>query len=201
MFSVYQPEGKTFNGTLEQLLASRPDSNRNAFQPYRMQSVNQFASGGFGHLRTYQQVQAHTPGETRLPAADLMKSPVATIRHSASIRQAWQEMAARNVAQMPVLNDDLTPIGMLTWASLLKFVVFSGDQIRFVKGVVVRNIMWPELITAQERTDCRRIVSMMVAFNVNAVPISNSRDRLIGIISRSDILNLLAQSPALHLWV
>jgi len=201
MFRVYQPEGLAFSGTLEGLLERRPGNRRLALQPQPFRSVSQARANSRHQLSTYQQVMEQRGGASHLPANELMRSPVATVRHSATIRQAWQEMAERNVAQMPVMADDLRPIGMLTWASLLKFVVFNGDQIRFVKGVLVRDIMWPELIAAEETSDVRRIVSMMVAFNVNAVPVANSKDRLVGIVSRSDILSLLAETPAFHLQV
>jgi len=201
MFRLYQPEGLILHGTLEQLLDRRPGGRRQALHPHQVRSVTQDLAASHRPLHTYQQVLERSSHGNYLPASDLMRSPVATIRHSGTIRQAWQEMAQRNVAQIPVLADDLRPIGMLTWASLLKFVVFTGDQIRFVKGVLVRDIMWPELIAADETTDARRIVSMMVAFNVNAVPVATAHDRLIGIISRSDILNLLAETPAFDLRV
>ncbi|HEY5718384.1 MAG TPA: CBS domain-containing protein [Motiliproteus sp.] len=198
---MYQPEGLVFSGPLEKLLERRPGNRRLSLQPHQPRSGIKGIGSNHRSLHAYQQVLEQANHGTFLPASELMQSPVATISYNASIREAWQNMATRNVAQMPVLSENQHPIGMLTWASLLKFVVFNGDQIRFVKGVLVRDIMWPELIAAEETTDVRRIVSMMVAVNINAVTVANQKDRLIGIISRSDILNLLAETPTFDLRV
>jgi CBS domain-containing protein len=129
-----------------------------------------------------------------------MKYPVKTINTNINILDANKQLQTNGIQQMPVLSEQQHLIGMLDVKDLLKYLLIDGDQTHYVRGKSVQDAMSNEVITADPVSDIRRIASVMQEYHLNAIPIVNERDSLIGIVSRSDILRAVMNDPPLTLW-
>jgi CBS domain-containing protein len=49
-------------------------------------------------------------------------------------------------------------------------------------------------------TDIRRLAAAMLDYGVDGVPIVNDAGRLVGFVSRSDVLRAVVADPPLSLW-
>jgi CBS domain-containing protein len=49
-------------------------------------------------------------------------------------------------------------------------------------------------------TDIRRIAAAMLAHRIDGVPVTGEQGRLVGYLSRSDILRAVVPDPPLSLW-
>lgn len=64
----------------------------------------------------------------------------------------------------------------------------------------VSDVMRSPVVASTPLTDIRRIARVMLDFEVNGVPILDESERLVGFISRSDMLRVMMKDPPLSLW-
>ena len=62
------------------------------------------------------------------------------------------------------------------------------------------DIAKEDVITSDPISDIRRVAKVMVDFNLNAMPIVSQEDKIVGIVSRTDILKAVSTIPPLRLW-
>lgn len=63
------------------------------------------------------------------------------------------------------------------------------------------NIMSKQILTASERTTIHEICRVMYNQHIGALPITDEKANLLGIITRSDILRTMLQNGPIELWV
>lgn len=152
-------------------------------------------------VEAYEQVQ-HVDLE-RGPlyrAAQLMRGPVVTVGDGDGVGAAWRVLRDENIRQAPVVDAAGTPVGIVTERDLLTAVDIDGDRVIEVLTRIVRDVMTTPVVAATPDTDIRRIAAVMLEHGVDAVPILNEGGRLVGIVSRSDILRATVSDPPLSLW-
>ncbi len=77
------------------------------------------------------------------------------------------------------------------------------EDIENVKNILnrkIEDIYLPEIITAAPMADVRSVVKVMLDFKLDAIPIVDENDILLGIISKTDILRAVSHLPKLQLW-
>lgn len=110
-----------------------------------------------------------------------------------SARVAAERMEARNVGSLVVLDREESPIGILTDRDLALRVVARG---RNPDEVLVDDVMTPFPDTVQCDTPIENVLELMRVHGVRRLPVVESDEQLIGIVSLDDILLLLAQEFA-----
>ena len=125
---------------------------------------------------------------------------------SRKIRQALTEkcyelMKEHAIQQLPIIADNKLHLkGMITRHDILKYLVneLESSSENFLKEI--NNISSKKVITTDPISDIRRVSQVMLDFNLNAIPVVNSDDILVGIVSRNDIIKAVASQPHLQLW-
>mgnify|MGYP000402751719 CR=1 FL=1 len=135
-----------------------------------------------------------------LHAHQIMSTPVTTAQLTQDTLSAWEQLRQQHCHQLPVLDDRQRIVGMVSEHDLLRVMLIEDAELSFLRGKTVADIMSPEVITADPVTDVRRIARVMCVYGLSAVPIVDERDALIGLVSRTDILNSVANEPPLSLW-
>lgn len=141
---------------------------------------------------------------------DVMVSPVVTLPDTATLGQAAELMLAERLGCVPIVDASDRLVGILTQSDFsakeagLPFSTFRAPQLfrqwignerveelyeaardRSVTDVMVRNV---ETVEANDTID--RVVAVMLAHDINRVPVVES-DRVVGIVSRHDLLKLM----------
>ncbi|MFX4280357.1 HPP family protein, partial [Aliarcobacter butzleri] len=62
------------------------------------------------------------------------------------------------------------------------------------------DIYLPEILTAEPESDVRKVVQIMLDLKLDAIPIVDENDVLMGIVSKTDILKAVSHLPKLQLW-
>lgn len=117
-------------------------------------------------------------------ASDIMTRKVCTIRPEASAQEAAQLLSEKRISGLPVLDGSGRIIGMVTEADIISKVNREGLR--------VADIMSCEIITVSEDTPVGEIAALLTERKIKRVPVV-SEGRLVGIISRADIVNAVAQ--------
>lgn len=158
-------------------------------------------------IHHYQHIQEPPqPRQPALHAHHIMTSPVLSLDEDASISQAWTFIRQRRFRHVPVLSSIQKLVGILSDRDLLQEAAglaespspteHAGDASR-----PVSDIMTTCVLTASPDTEIRQIARVLFEEHIGTMPIIDKHERLVGLITRSDILRALIQHAPLDLWV
>jgi CBS domain-containing protein len=147
-----------------------------------------------------------------MEARDLMSSPVITVAADATVGQAARLMLDERVSCLPVVaHDEL--VGILTHFDFglhhryhpltdnlytLLGATATPDHIvdlsRRVRSKPVKEVMRPSVVTIDDDAPIADVAEKMVRERVHRLPVMRG-SRLVGIITRHDLLKLIAGQP------
>lgn len=117
-------------------------------------------------------------------ARDIMTRTVCTIRPQTSAQEAAQLLSQKRISGLPVVDENSKIIGIVTEADIISKVNREGLR--------VADIMSHEVITVDEETLVSDIAMLLTGRKIKRVPVVQN-NRLVGIVSRGDIVNAVAQ--------
>ena len=125
-----------------------------------------------------------------LKAKDIMTKEVLSVKQDTSLVDAIRLMAKNNISGIPVVEDDMTLIGIISEQDVLRlFHTYPDEQDRTVNDFMTQ----PALHFEQEES----LLDICYCLRDNSnrrVPIT-SNGKVVGVISRSDIIKCI-----LELW-
>jgi CBS domain-containing protein len=110
-----------------------------------------------------------------------------------SVWQAAERMHQRAVGMLVVMDDQQHPVGVLTDRDIVERVVAQRREAGVTK---VADIMTPSPTTVREDVSIESALALMRAHAVRRLPVVDTEDRMLGIVSLDDILVLLAEEFA-----
>jgi CBS domain-containing protein len=116
-----------------------------------------------------------------------MRRDVATIRSDATLQEAAQAMAARDVDRLMVLKDD-TPVGVITDRDITIRATASGFDPRRAR---VRCAMTSGFVCECETHSIQQAITLMTIHWLRQLPVLNHEHELVGIVSLTDLLRAL----------
>jgi len=125
-----------------------------------------------------------------LEAKDIMTKQVVCIRKDTPIFEAIRMMADNNITGIPVVEDDLTLVGMLSEQDVLRLFHTYDDE----KDRTVNDFMTQPAIHFEENELLLDVCYCLRDNSIRRVPITLN-GKVTGVISRSDILKCI-----LHQW-
>jgi len=117
-------------------------------------------------------------------ASDIMTQQVYTILPDASVRDAANLLSQKRISGAPVVNAEGKMIGILTEADIISKVNREGLK--------VHEIMSRNITSVTEDTPVDEIALLMSERKIKRVPVMRD-DKLVGIVSRADIVRAVAQ--------
>lgn len=131
---------------------------------------------------------------------DVMTSPVFTVGPDTPIKTAVVELTSRGFTAMPVVDDGRL-VGVITEADLVRDRVRHGSSSSSPaveppaarQPMTVGAVMTCDVQTSTPLTDVADLVAMMIDRRIRSVPVV-SGDRLVGIVSRRDVLAVFARA-------
>lgn len=124
-------------------------------------------------------------------ANQTMSNQLYTATPREEAQQAYARMVELKVRHMPVIDGDRL-VGLLSDRDMLLFAE-SGKGYAFPKGLLVETLMAKNLITAPPETPISRLAQQMLTHQIDAVPIVRADGQLLGLVTASDLLRLIAQ--------
>lgn len=144
-------------------------------------------------------------------AKDIMNKKVVTIKKDETIEKLTKLLIKNDVSGLPVIDDDNNIVGVVTEADIimresdLPFPIsfsfsFLQNYESYTKSTKeylqtkVENIMTKKTKTVLEDTPVHKITNIMINNNINRLPVVNAKNKLVGIIARSDILKAMIEN-------
>lgn len=223
MFSVYGKTGRTFRGSLEEFRQIGPIASVTRTRPLAplgldpwdhargevLQAQQAAAPLDVAHrsaLDSYAQTaKPDIPRQPLTEAGDIMHAPVITLPDSATVEEAWQTLTHHGIGQAPVVGADGVLVGLLSRAELMQQERLPGPDShalawRALLMQSVVDLMWSPVPCVAVQTDIRRVAHVLLDTGLPGLPVADDAGRVIGFVSRSDILRAVVADPPLDLW-
>src|SRR5829696_9133205 len=124
-----------------------------------------------------------------LSAGAIMETDIVTSRPNVSIEAAIDTLLSEEISGLPVTDDDGRLVGVIS-----EFALLAVAYDRRVKNHTVSQHMTRDVISVDIDDPISRIADLCIVHRVRRVPVMKD-GRLVGIISRRDVLRALIESP------
>lgn len=134
---------------------------------------------------------------------DVMTKDVITVSPDDTLEKVLDIFSKNNISGAPVTKDGKV-VGIISESDILKktkiYKLIPKDakhavKIRnLLKNTRVRQIMTIKVYHVRESDDISKAVKIMNLMDINRLPVLSSKNRLVGIVTRGDIINALAKS-------
>lgn len=135
---------------------------------------------------------------------ELMTPDPMTVQVDTTVKDALQLMSEHRVTSLPVVNHRGRICGVVSEADLIRDRVAPDQRLHEIPlssdpigpARVVDEVMTPHAMTVEPHTDLAVAVELMTSTSVKSLPVVDAHAHVVGIISRSDVVRLLARSDA-----
>lgn len=142
---------------------------------------------------------------SKISVSDVMTRDVIAVRRDADIHEVIRLLSENKVSGLPVIDGENHVIGIVTEADILHMMGIKGenrfkDILRHLLGEPlpkrragdkVDDFMVSPPITTRPDADIRLVASIMAQRRIKRLPVVDDENKLIGIISRADIVRLV----------
>jgi CBS domain-containing protein len=150
-----------------------------------------------------------------IDAASIMTRDVLSVGPDTTIKDAAARLSDRGVSAAPVVDKDGHLLGMVSEGDLMRpfgrekalhrawwlNVLAEGEQLapefrEYLRLDTrrVRDVMTKDVVTVGESADVSEIADLLTKHRIKRVPVVRE-GKLIGIVSRADLVRALARSP------
>ena len=206
MFYVQGLRGQVFNGPLEKLDRVHGLAGARHARAVGVEGEEPGAAAPSAQLReaavsAYRRMLAPDIDRGPLYHADqVMSRPAIVVSSDSAVADAWRILRDNRIRQAPVVDDAQTLIGLVSERDLLTAVDVEDGEVVAARRRRVRDVMTTPVVAAAPVTDIRRIAAVMLDKRVDGVPVVAETGRIMGFVSRSDILRAVVTDPPLSLW-
>lgn len=129
---------------------------------------------------------------------DWMKSEVFTARPSTPMIEAHQLMREKGIRRMPVVKEKGNKlVGIITRSDIRQAEPSGATTLNvwevnyLLSRLKVKEIMTKEVLTVRAEDTIKKAAIMMHDNQIGALPVVNSNEELVGILTESDIFRVL----------
>lgn len=131
---------------------------------------------------------------------DIMTADCFFEYNSATLQDAYDMLREKKISNIPTVTNGKKILGLMNKKIILNLVLEDIDNAKSIMERSIEDIFLPETITADPISDIRRVSKVMLDFKLDAMPVVNDNDILMGIISKTDIIKAVSYLPKLKLW-
>lgn len=127
-------------------------------------------------------------------AAESMTADVRTVSRGVTLREL-EELFERDDFNAYPVEEDLQIVGLVSKFDFLACFVFTPAQMmpRYddLMKKTVADVMTPDFIYVRGETKLTRVLQLMVEHRIRSIPVIEANQRLVGMISREDVMRTL----------
>lgn len=113
----------------------------------------------------------------QMPVKEIMTEDVIVVPPAMPVREVANLLNERSVSGVPVVDDEGRVLGVVSEVDVV------GRQ-----GATASDIMSKQVISVTEETDIDEVLHLFLNERIRRVPVLSDGQRLVGIVSRSDLV-------------
>lgn len=150
------------------------------------------------------------------PVSDVMSHDPVVVQPETPLKEAIQILAERRISGLPVVDQSGKLIGIISetdlmwqetgatppaYIMLLDSVIYLENPARYERelhkalGQTVGEVMSSDPVTITPEKSVREAAQLMHDRNIHRLPVLDSQEKVIGIITRGDIIRFMAAHP------
>ncbi|MFV7789932.1 HPP family protein [Aliarcobacter lanthieri] len=206
MFAIYNNGTVGFRSTTDNLyeLKNIDEAESVRFEPKEgliqdfSSELNKNQKNEF--LNSYKKIASLDNLEPVYKIKDIMTKDVMYATTNFTIAELYEFIKDKGVSQIPITAFGKKIIGIINKKIILTLIMNNIDDVESVLKRKIEDVYLPEVLTADPESDVRHVVKVMLDLKIDAIPIVDENDILVGIVSKTDILKAVANLPKLQLW-
>ena len=119
-----------------------------------------------------------------MKAFDIMTSNLVAAREGTTAREIGTKLLIGNFNGLPVIDSSIKVIGIVTAVDILR-TIRQGKNLDNIRAV---DIMTQNPVVVKEDTEINEVIELILQKHIILVPVINDQQRLVGVVSRLDIL-------------
>ena len=163
------------------------------------------SAGDFKELYLLAYEHAETRLYNSLRIAEIMTRQVITVLPTTPLAEAAARMAKHHITGLPVVQEDGTVAGILSerdffrnmgdgsqtscMALIADSLASGGCPALCIRGTTAGEIMTTPVVTVLETALLHEAGTLMREKGINRIPVTNTKNRLLGILTRSDLMH------------
>jgi CBS domain-containing protein len=129
-----------------------------------------------------------------LKAKNIMVKEVITVKRDTPIFEAVELLWKNNITGVPVVEDDMTLVGVLTEKDVLRLFYTHEDH----KNETVNSFMSQPAVHVDENEPLSEACACLMNYFLRRVPVA-SKGKVVGIISRPDLIKYILRQRQGHI--
>lgn len=132
---------------------------------------------------------------------ELMTRRPAVVRPDTTVKDALVVLDRHRITSLPVVDAADRVLGVVSEADLIRDSVAQDRRSSILptpdaldRPATVADVMSRHAVSVQPHTDLADAVELMTSTSIKSLPVVDDRGRLLGIVSRSDVVHALARS-------
>lgn len=119
-----------------------------------------------------------------LKAKNIMSTEVVSVTKETPIYEAMAFLISNEITGMPVVDDDMNLVGVITEKDCLRLFYADEDE----KDKTVRYFMTQPAIHYNENDSLQTICDFMMINYFRRIPVTTKKGKVVGILSRPDVI-------------
>lgn len=124
-----------------------------------------------------------------IKAKDIMTKDIVSVKRDTPVYEAVKLMAENDITGMPVVEDDMTLLGVISEKDVLR--LFYADEEE--KNKPVEFFMTQPAACYDENDSLQKICDFMMINHFRRVPVISKEGKVVGIVSRPDLVKYILQ--------
>lgn len=131
---------------------------------------------------------------------DIMTKNMIYTDNQATLEDAYRLLKEHQIGQIPVVTFAKKILGLVSKKMILNLLMDDIENSKSILERKIEDIYLSEIITADPATDIRKVAKVMIDLKLDAIPIVDESDSILGIVSKTDIIKAVSHLPKLQLW-
>jgi IMP dehydrogenase len=132
-----------------------------------------------------------------LTAGDFMTKNVVSVKKDTPIYEALELLRKNDITGMPVVDDDMILVGIITEKDALRLFYADGDD----QNKTVEFYMTQPAVSFGMSESLESICDFLLVKYFRRVPVVSTKGKLVGIISRPDIIDYIIMQRQMYVQV
>ena len=117
-------------------------------------------------------------------ASQIMNEKLVSLDQNLGLEEAWQRIKGHEVEHFPIVTEEGKLVGILSERELLRQMK-EGDK------KTLKEIVSNKTVCADPETHIQEVIQVFFDENLEAVPIVDEQHRVVGVLSRNDLLKTM----------